>query len=367
MDRDRILNARWRGVLRSIPSGSKAEGLTCYMESDRDTLFVLDDVNCLEDDLNDRTFAEEITVLRSYSKMSYPGHSTLLIERRGTMITSLVNNAMCDDGYGRKVLSSDLYVNTWSHVGKKSEFQVRHDRAGPSLPFTYGGAFHTDTVHAIRYYCPSILKKWAARPRQWPPLSVVQEVESIEAVLTPVGFKGSEHKNVEWRMCFNAGEIKLVTHLNDIQVKLYILMKMVKTEVLKPRQKEVTSYTLKNIVFWIAENNPQALFHNGSLFHWLHKGLDALRVAIVTRDLPYYMIAERNLMAGCELDYELQRSWVSTITDMINEGPKIILRLPKIRQCLIAHPEPLMWYSRRRTELELLELINMNRRIKMQR
>ncbi|KAH3831312.1 hypothetical protein DPMN_104575 [Dreissena polymorpha] len=66
-------------------------------------------------------------------------------------------------------------------------------------------------------------------------------------------------------------------------------------------------------------------------------------------------------MVDIELDYELQRSWVSTIPDMMNEGPKIILRLPNIRKSIIAHPEPLLWYCRRRTELELLELINMNR------
>ena len=45
---------------------------------------------------------------------------------------------------------------------------------------------------------------------------------------------------------------------------------------------------------------------------------------------------------------------------MINEGPRMILRLPKIRQALIAHPEPFRWYSKRKIELELLMLMQLN-------
>ncbi|XP_052240265.1 uncharacterized protein LOC127850908 [Dreissena polymorpha] len=70
---------------------------------------------------------------------------------------------------------------------------------------------------------------------------------------------------------------------------------------------------------------------------------------------------ERNLMATSGLDVEQQRTWISTITDMLNEGPRVILRLPKIRQCIVAHPEPFRWYSGRRIELEMLTLMLMNR------
>ncbi|KAH3695156.1 hypothetical protein DPMN_082612 [Dreissena polymorpha] len=73
------------------------------------------------------------------------------------------------------------------------------------------------------------------------------------------------------------------------------------------------------------------------------------------------MIPERNLMAACVLDSEQQRTWIASINEMMEEGPRIILRLPKIRHALIAHPEPLRWYSGRKIELEMLELICTNR------
>ncbi|KAH3865560.1 hypothetical protein DPMN_028600 [Dreissena polymorpha] len=348
------------GEATLIITGSKGEGLSSYLESDVDLMTVNNRVFCLEDDVKSSAFPGEITVLRSLSRRSYHGHCRLLLERLGTTIHRQVHGAFCDDGYGRELLSSDLYVNNWSNEDLH-ESEVRHERAGPSIPSTVHGHMHSDYVHALHYYCPNILSKWAARPRHWPPPEAVQRVVSLGAFLTPVGFKGSEYQHVEWRVCFNAGEIELISNLNDTQTKLYVLLKMIKNDVLHPRKKEVSSYTLKNIVLWMAENNPQASFHKKSLLQWLHEALDALRVALITLELPYYMIPERNLMATSGLDRKQQRTWISTITDMLHEGPRVILRLPKIRQCIVAHPEPLRWYSGRRIELELVWLMRMNR------
>ncbi|KAH3865510.1 hypothetical protein DPMN_028549 [Dreissena polymorpha] len=327
-------------------------------------MFVINKVICLEDGVNANNFPREITVLRSYSLMSYAGHCRLLLERRGTMIHPYVDGALCDDGYGRALLSSDMFVHNFSkyHKYKDALHVVRHDRAGPSIPATAIGVYHLDAVPALRYYCPNILSKWAARPRHWPPPEVVQHVVSLGAFLTPVGFKGSEYQHVEWRVCFNAGEIEIVNNLNKTQINLYVLLKMVKNDVLNPRKKEVSSYTLKNIILWIAENNPQSLFHERSLLYWFLEGLNALRVALVTRELPYYMIPDRNLMAASGLEEEQQRTWISTITEMINEGPRVILRLPKIRQGIVAHPDKLFrLYCGTKIELEMLILKRVKR------
>ncbi|XP_052223316.1 uncharacterized protein LOC127839152 isoform X1 [Dreissena polymorpha] len=357
---DRHETAKALGIVTYITTGSKAEGLTSYLESDIDVLFVTESVICLEDGVDSSCVPVETTIFRSCSRISYSGHCRLLLERYGTHISYLVYNALCDDGFGRGLLRSDLYVNQWLNV-KHPEGIVQHERAGPSTPETFG-VLESDTVHALHFYCPSILTRWAARHRYWPSADVVREVVSLGAFVSPVGVKGSDYEHVEWRMCFNTGENVLINNLNDTQVKLYVLLKMVKKDVLQPQKKEVTSFTVKNIVLWIAENNPHSLFHERSMFHWLHEGLYALRVALDTKELPYYMIPGRNLMAACALDHEQKRSWIATIDEMIAEGPRMILRLPKIRQAIIAHPEPLRWYSGRRIEMEMLELIYMNRR-----
>ncbi|KAH3791473.1 hypothetical protein DPMN_144959 [Dreissena polymorpha] len=361
---DRHMTARKGGSLTWITTGSKAEGLTSYRESDRDLMCVRNNVICLEEGVDSSIVPGEktINVFRSCSRISYHGHCRLLLERYGTDIPKVVYNALCDDGYGSGLLSSDLYVNQILNLKYMyDERTVGHERAGPSAPFTSNGTDHADLVGALHFKCPSILTRWATRPRNWPSPDVVQEVKSLGAFVSPVGVKGSDYEHVEWRMCFNTGENVLVNNLHDTQVKLYVLLKMVKNDVLKPCKKEVTSFIVKNIVLWIAENNPQSLFNERSLFHWLHEGLYALRVAIDTEELPYYMIPERNLMAACALEHEQKLSWIVTINDMMTEGPRMILRLPKIRQAILAHPEPLRWYSGRKREIEMLELIFLNR------
>ncbi|KAH3752301.1 hypothetical protein DPMN_186917 [Dreissena polymorpha] len=348
-------NAMW------ITTGSKAEGLTCFLESDRDSIVVINGIICLEEGVDSIILPADINIFRSCSRMSYPGHCILLLERYGSSIPIRVVNALCDDGYGRKFLSSDLFVNEWL-TRRHRQCEVQLERAGPSTPTSYhGGKLREDLVHALHFNCPSILTRWASRHRHWPTPNVVKEVVSLGALVTPVGMKGSDYEHVEWRICFNSGENVLVKNLSDTQVKLYVLLKMVKTDILKPRKKEITSFTMKNIVLWIAENNPQSLFEARSLFHWLHKGLDALRVAIDKKELPYYMISERNLMASCDLEYEQRLTWITSINEMMKEGPRIILRLPKIRRAIIANPEPLRWYSSRKIEMEMLQFILMNR------
>ncbi|KAH3734226.1 hypothetical protein DPMN_040665 [Dreissena polymorpha] len=216
-------------------------------------------------------------------------------------------------------------------------------------------------VHAIPCKCPSILKQWAERSRHWPQPDVVQKVVSFGAFVTPTGFKGSENKYFEWRICFNTSETELINNLHSTQAKLYVILKMIVKHILKPNNKEITSYVLKNIILWQAESNSPTMFQEINLFHWLNDALEALKTAISSTQLPYYMIPERNLMAACGLKEEQQRKWVADITDMIEEGPRVILRLPKIRQAIIGHPEPLLWFSSRRLELEMLALEEMNR------
>ncbi|KAH3828786.1 hypothetical protein DPMN_130769 [Dreissena polymorpha] len=46
---------------------------------------------------------------------------------------------------------------------------------------------------------------------------------------------------------------------------------------------------------------------------------------------------------------------------MMAEGPMVFLRLPKIRQAIVASPEPMLWFSKNRMELEMLELEICNR------
>ncbi|XP_052217813.1 uncharacterized protein LOC127835427 [Dreissena polymorpha] len=360
-ERDSLMNARESDVTM-ITAGSKAEGLTCCYESDIDSLFVLEGILCVEAGISLHTLPDGIEVYRM-DTCAYSGHCRLLLERQARKHFKVIHTAQCDNGQGDILLSSSLFLDEMSAYSSTDSSVVRHERAGPSLPRLIGGELHTDHVFALRCHCPSILQRWASRPRHWPSPVLVQKVVSLGANVTAVGFKESEFKHMEWRIGFNTGESELVNNLNDTQAKVYVMLKMIVKDVLRPLKKEITSYVMKNIVLWQAESNPQNKFYAQSFFHWLHDGLRALRTAIVTQHLSYYMIPERNLMAASGLTYRQQSHWVEVITDMMAEGPRVILRLPKIRRAIVASPEPMLWYSMKRMELEMLALEEMNRLI----
>ncbi|KAH3705532.1 hypothetical protein DPMN_080609 [Dreissena polymorpha] len=73
------------------------------------------------------------------------------------------------------------------------------------------------------------------------------------------------------------------------------------------------------------------------------------------------MIPERNLMEACDINNKLHRKWVADITDMLEEGPGVVLRLEKIRKAIVGSPEPMLWYSKKRMELEMLYLESLKR------
>ncbi|KAH3741943.1 hypothetical protein DPMN_048673 [Dreissena polymorpha] len=73
------------------------------------------------------------------------------------------------------------------------------------------------------------------------------------------------------------------------------------------------------------------------------------------------MVPERNVLADSGLRDKQQSKWVADITDMMAEGPMAIMRLPKIRQAVVASPEPMLWFSKIRIKLEILYLELWNR------
>ncbi|KAH3868891.1 hypothetical protein DPMN_032046 [Dreissena polymorpha] len=98
------------------------------------------------------------------------------------------------------------------------------------------------------------------------------------------------------------------------------------------------------------------MLHERNLFFWLGASLLELRTALSTKQLPYYMIPERNLTAATGVNDTQNRTWIATLTDVMDEGPKIVRRLPKVRHAIISHPGPLLWYAKKTVELEILIL-----------
>ncbi|KAH3778958.1 hypothetical protein DPMN_180437 [Dreissena polymorpha] len=84
MENDRLIKARNLAGVKLITTGSKAEGLTSFYESDTDKMFVKGDVMCLEDGLPGDLLPRQTTLFTLNTGSCYHGHCGLLLKRRGT-------------------------------------------------------------------------------------------------------------------------------------------------------------------------------------------------------------------------------------------------------------------------------------------
>ena len=64
-----------------ITVGSKAEGLSRFIESDRDILHVINWVKCIDASCDVNSIPENTTVFRMNTQICYPGHCILPLER----------------------------------------------------------------------------------------------------------------------------------------------------------------------------------------------------------------------------------------------------------------------------------------------
>lgn len=181
------------------------------------------------------------------------------------------------------------------------------------------------------YRSSSFLKTWKKRNRnhQWPAQDVIHEISTTEGFVVPVGHKNSDEQNFEWRICYTIAEQILVSHFNSVQTKLYILLKMIFKQVVNPQCGLISSYLVKNIVFWVCEGNEPTCFTPDKLVDLLMNSLAFLLLCLHSNFLPNYMIPSRNLLGKIN-PYE-KKKLTNILRDLLREGAPIILRLPKIR------------------------------------
>lgn len=189
---------------------------------------------------------------------------------------------------------------------------------GPSTPFRLRGTdVKIDHTFAILYNCSALLRKWALARTTWPPKEVIEKVRSLPALLVPVGQKGSKDEDLQWRICFNFAEKTLVYSLNLAQYHLYIVLKILKCELLKEICPDISSFALKNIVFLLVESLPETSFNHDELLLRVVDCLKLLKTAVLKRSLPYFMIPERNLFAN-KISEDSQKSVVDLLARVIS-------------------------------------------------
>ena len=342
-------------TFKSVAAGSSAEGVG-LAKSDLDVMYVLHDAVCVDKGYVDT----HCVVLETDYTSTAPGY---------TKVVALpIPDTLGISGFFKAICSGECKLNkTYISSGKVKLYHSalgklfhNFDLAtnGPALTLT--GQSHAyieaDFVMSVYFYGGIFLENWAKRSRlhSWPPVEIVKKVSEMEGYIVPVGDKQSERPNLEWRICYTTAEKELVLNLSDSQMKVYVILKMIAKDLLKPVCKELTSYVMKNVVFWIAERSHPHQFSIYNLVNAIQSALNLIKYCIQNNHLPNYMIPERNLLKGAVYGHKKQEV-LNFLSKCLEEGGTIILRIPKLYTCIslrVSHPDNVLMFGKWRDSVE---------------
>ena len=177
-----------------------------------------------------------------------------------------------------------------------------HQVEGPAIHLdAVKGHASSDLVYALS--CsdwPKCARKWLSRRRihGWPSKELIKQCKSLGFIVVSACHPASDEKQFQWRISFSHQERLLVTQFNSVQLKCYILLKIIKKELIQQEIKEdtLTSYHLKTCMLYILENTPSELWVPENLLGCLIMCLRQIRLWIRDEKIPNYFIPGENML-----------------------------------------------------------------------
>ncbi|XP_053391896.1 uncharacterized protein LOC128554635 [Mercenaria mercenaria] len=329
-------------TIQKILVGSRRDGTGLDLESDYDILQIYNSVMCIEDSTKKNKYVNR-TVLH-LDKISAPaGYTflTVLVNGKSAFYTSIEHTLTKKNG--KDYVSSDLFMSKNDDIfyGNNGFIGSRIcylERKGPSIPTTVKASyleqvlFNVDTsermdfVRAFPCKCGSLVNSWCERRRyKWPSQKTIERIRHLPMYVVPVGKKGSKNEDFQWRISFIMAEIHLIKSFNNTQIKVLVLLKLIKKHILKPVCEEITTYVIKNVMFWICEANPPSKFRQKHLLSRLTDALKLLKTSVQNKDLKCYMIPEQNLLEGKINDCE-RETIVTKIDQVLSKGQELLYK-----------------------------------------
>ena len=194
-----------------------------------------------------------------------------------------------------------------------------------------GPAFHADAIKGmtsqdtvLALSCtewPECAQEWLSRKRilGWPSKELIKQCKSLGFIVVSACHPASDEKQFQWRISFSHPERLLVTQFNSVQLKCYILLKIIKEDLIKQYIKEdtLTSYHLKTCMLYILENTPSELWVPETLVGCLIMCLQQIHLWIRDEKIPNYFIPEENMLDRITKP-ELRRKLAARIDWILN-------------------------------------------------
>ena len=156
---------------------------------------------------------------------------------------------------------------------------------------------------------PDEASEWQVRERisKWPTKELQHEIINSGYFLAGVGSKESNESEIQWRMSFNKAELLLIESFNETQTHCIMFLKLLKSSrISKQAGKNITSYSMKTLMFWCMEEKSEEFWKSSNLVHCICFCISKLKTFVEKGFLPNYFITNRNQFNSNEFTREIQ-------------------------------------------------------------
>ncbi|XP_052216728.1 uncharacterized protein LOC127834738 [Dreissena polymorpha] len=356
---DRIWNIRCNSLhFKHETFGSQSEGSTTIgMQSDIDTLCYSDrHVACVhlsdcQDSKSNYFVFKEPTSLPQCCYLQAVGrlenNTYFLVKRDIKSHSESIGNGMCPfiyDQKGRLLLNSTSIINMFiQFLDNHSPSNVRQN--GPAFTFNDD----EDNVIAIRcMILPDNCKVLFTRPRpgHWPTQGTLSKAKQCEVYMVHPGLQGHrfgynnerrvsfiklqyqhEYVDSQFRISTNMTERLLLFDLNIVQMKVYIITKMIRKEFIQPIVDEcLSTFHMKTAVLFTIEQFPENIWRDDNLVQCVIYCLNTLRRFLKRGYCPHYTISSVNLFGG-KLTVNEFKIVKENVTEIINSSLSCLRKL----------------------------------------
>ena len=224
------------------------------------------------------------------------------------------------DMFGRPVLLNNAYFEDMTH-------DIRSGPAGTTKA-TIG---FPDLDYVPAFQC----KSWPIQSKPWlnksrflgfPSAETINQFERYGCFLVPVGQPSSPEKELQWRLSFSVQERKIMIGLNPTQYKCYVLLKMVKNDLIKSsiKAKSLTSYHCKTCLFYMLEVTREEIWTTVNLISCVLQCINTIRMWIKNGFIPNYFIPEENMWKG---NANTQEALVEILDGLLEKGPEFVFSI----------------------------------------
>jgi hypothetical protein len=275
--------------------GSRSEGTTTLgICSDLDVLHCFNGLVVIQD-LGDWTPGIPNLLMVQDNSVT-PGYCLLQALRLDAPLPDTGESDQCyvKDRTGKVLLKSSADLKF------SQEDESRH---GPASSLK-GKPGYYDTDHVFSFHCktwPQQARQWLDQQGegQWPSPEMKQYCSRTGCLVVPVGSRGSDNEELEWRISTSLAERCLMFNLNITQLRCYVLMKMIVKTFIDPQYKDViSSYMCKTVLFHCVANSLWNIWRENNLLSCLSLCLQRLHASVSNENCPHFIIPGNNLMRG---------------------------------------------------------------------